>query len=357
MRGSGFGPMFRLGRLGGFLLLFVPVNQAIGAPVKPVAKLAPVVEVMTIKAQPPVMDSILAVGTVRANEFVQLRPEIGGRVAVIAFKDGDTVRKGQLLLKLDNSVQQAEMASRQAAVALAEGEFKRYGALMENQQVSKAEYEKRQAELDQAKADLAVLKAKLEQYVIKAPFDGRVGLRLFSPGDFVQPGQALVSLTNLAQLKVDIRVAESSLGAVHIGQSVSLDFDAVPGLTIPGAIAAVEPTLDAGTRSMIVRIVARNTDARLKAGMTVRASLRRAPVPDPVVVPEQAVVPQGGRYVVFKVTGDKAVATPVQTGPRAPGKVTILKGVMIGDQIVVSGQNKLVKPEMPIVPVAYAGAL
>lgn len=340
-----------------FLMAFLGVSQVIAAPVKSATKPAPVVEVMTVKAGPLLRDSVLAVGVLRANETVQLKPEISGRVVVIAFADGDVVRKGQVLLRLDDSVQKAEMVAKQAAVALAEANFRRYGALIESQQVSKADYDQRLAELDQAKADLAVLHAKLEQYVIKAPFDGRIGLRQFSPGDFVQPGQALVSLTNLAQLKIDIRIPESSAAAVHLGQKVSLGFDAVPDLAITGVVMAIEPALDAGSRSLIVRVVAKSTDPRLKAGMTVRASLASVPAKGAVVVPEQAVVPQGGRYVVFKVVGGKAVATAVQTGSRAPGRVTILKGVAIGDQIVVSGQNKLGKPEMMIIPVAYSGEI
>lgn len=355
MQGLGISPLKSPGRVLICLMALLGDSQVIATPAKPLAKPVPVVEVFRVKAQSLLQDNVLAVGTLRANETVQLRPEIGGRVVTIAFSDGEMVRKGQVLLRLDDSVQKAEMAAKQVAVALAEANFKRYGALIESQQVSKADYDQKGAELDQAKADLSVLKARLEQYVIKAPFDGRVGLRQFSPGDFVQPGQALVSLTNLAQLKVDIRIAESSAAAVHTGQKVSLSFDAVPDLAISGLVSAIEPGLDVGSRSLIVRVVAKNTDPRLRAGMTVRASLAGMPAIGAVVVPEQAVVPQGGRYVVFKVVGDKAVATAVQTGSRVPGKVMILKGVAIGDQVVVSGQNKLGKPEMPIIPVAYSG--
>ena len=320
------------------------------------SKPPPVVEVMGLQSQASVMSSIQTMGTLRASESISLKPEVAGKVLSIGFVEGQLVRKGQLLVKLDESLLSAELAGKEASVLLAEAELRRLQELARSQQVAEVEVERKRAEVALTKSNLSLLKARLQQTELKAPFSGVIGIRQFSVGEFVQPGQSLVNLSSSRPLKVDIKLPEGKAAAIKVGQEVTVRTEAIQGLQMKGRVTAIEPQLDAGTRALWVRIVLDGADSRLKSGMTATVAI---PVPasgQALWVPEQALVAQGGKLVIFKVSNGMAVATPVKSGQRLPGKVEITQGLMAGDTIVISGQNKLSKPEMPIKAVPATGA-
>lgn len=315
----------------------------------------PVVEVQSV-ARAEVNSSLSAIATLKANESIVLKPEVAGRVISIQFAEGQQVKKGQLLVQLDDDLLQAEQAAAQAALNLAQAEFQRYQSLFQEQQVSVLDFERKKAELAQAKAAMSLVQAKLRQKQIRAPFAGVVGLRSFSPGDVVQANQSLVRLTSMSPLKADIKIPETSSHLISLNQTVTLKVDAVPGVQLQGKVTAVDPGLDTTTRAIVLRVLIPQGDNRIREGMTARATFSGGQAQQ-IVIPEQALVAQGGKFVVFTVKDNTATAVPVKVGNRSVGKVAIVDGLRDGDVIVISGQNKLPKPQMPIKPLMVQGGV
>ena len=158
------------------------------------------------------------------------------------------------------------------------------------------------------------------------------------------------------RLKADIKIPETSSSKINLKQAITFTVDAIPNLVLNGQVVAMESSLDSSSRAVVVRAAIPHGDSRIKAGMTARASLQLSTLNE-IVIPEQALVAQRGKFVVFTVKGELATAVPVEVGARQTGKVAIIRGLHEGDVIVVSGQNKLSKPEMPIKPVPMQGGL
>lgn len=334
------------------LLLSLPLMVQAAPPNK---KSPPTVEVMSV-SRASVPQVFTAIATLRADEAITLKSEVAGRVTAIRFVEGQQVKKGQLLVQLDTDLLSAELAQAKANLYLAKSEFGRYQSLYKEQQVSAIDYERKKAEVAQAQAAMSLVQAKLRQKEIHAPFTGVIGLRQFSVGDVLQANQALVSLTSFSPLKADIKIPETSSTKINLKQAIKFTVDAIPNLVLNGQVVAMESSLDSSSRAVIVRAAIPKGDSRIKAGMTARASLQLTTLNE-IVIPEQALVAQRGKFVVFTVKGTMATATPVEVGARQTGKVAIVSGLREGDVVVVSGQNKLAKPEMPITPVPMKGGL
>jgi membrane fusion protein (multidrug efflux system) len=284
-----------------------------------------------------------------------LKPEVAGRVVSLGFKEGQSVRKGDLLVKLDDSLLVAELPAKEAAVVLAEAEYKRLQLLVQSQQVADIDVERKRVDVALAKAANQLLKVRIKQTELRAPFDGVIGIRQFSIGDVVQSGQALVSLSSFSPVKVDVKLPEGRADVLRVNQQVDVRIDALPGLLLRGRLAVIEPQLDAGTRALWARVVLNTGDNRIRSGMSATVSIPLTGGGAAPWLPEQVLVAQGGKQVVFRVVDGKAKATPVRAGQRQPGKVEILEGVRTGDTVVVSGQNKLSKTDMPIKTVPMTG--
>lgn len=279
---------------------------------------------------------------------------MSGRVTAINFNEGQIVKQNQVLIQLDDDLLQAELATYQASLDLAQTEYQRYQALLKEQQVAVLDYERKKAELAQIKASMALVQAKIRQRQIRAPFTGVIGLRQFSIGDVLQANQSLVRLNKMNALKADIKIPESNSQVVALKQAVNLQVDSLSGVSLKGYVAAIEPSLDANTRALMVRVNIPQVDSRVRDGMTARANFvlgQQAAI----VIPEQALVAQGGKLVVFVVKANVATAQVVSLGKRQVGKVEIRQGLQVGDVIVVSGQNKLSKPQMPIKAITVQG--
>lgn len=315
----------------------------------------PVVEVMKVSGPTATQMVFQAIGSIRPAESILLRPEVSGRVVSINFSEGASVRKGDLLVKLDDSLLVAELDAKMAAVELAEAEYRRQSVLLKSQQVADIDVERKRAEVALAKSSLNVLRGRIKQTELRAPFDSVTGIRQFSVGDVVQAGQALVSLSSFSPLKMDVKLPEGRAETLHVNQRVDVRLDALPGLNLKGRIYVIEPQLDAGTRALWARVLLTAGDPRIRSGMTATVSISMKTSAPAIWLPEQALVAQGGKLVVFKVVDGKAKPLPVRSGQRIPGKVQVLEGVQSGDTIVVSGQNKLTKPDLPIKVVPLAG--
>ncbi|MBI2380267.1 MAG: efflux RND transporter periplasmic adaptor subunit [Gammaproteobacteria bacterium] len=305
------------------------------------------VEAVTVQAET-LSQRLKAVGSLRADEAVVVRPEIAGRLATIHFREGEAVKAGRLLFELDAEVLTAEAQRAEAERRLAQLEFERMSQLLKRKAGSRTDYDKAQAALRAAEAELALASAQLKKTRISAPFDGTLGLRQVSAGDYLAPGQDLVSLTASQSLKLDFRLPETELARVRPGQSLSLRVDAYPDREFAGELYAVEPQIEAGGRALVLRARLANPEGLLKPGLFARVELEVARREGALRVPEEALLPGAdGSLSVFKIVDGKIVAAPVKTGRREDARVEITEGISAGDSVVTAGQMK-VGPGSPV---------
>lgn len=304
--------------------------QSAGVPVE-VAN----VEVMTVN------EEVEALGTLAADESVVIAPEIAGRVVSLGFREGEPVRKGQELVKLDTAILDAELKQAQADLTLARDTYDRQRSLVQRGAGTQVALEESTARLASAEARVQLAKAKLAQSTILAPFNGVVGLRSVGVGDFVSVGKQLITLTSVDPIKVDFRVPEVFLSHVRVGQPIELQVDAVPGRRFTGQIFAIDPVVDVNGRAIKLRATVPNADLTLKPGLFARITIRVDQRESAIVIPEMAVVPDGVGKIVYVVEAGKARRVSVELGRRLPGKVEIVKGLTPQMQIVTAGQMRL----------------
>ncbi|MEJ2453048.1 MAG: efflux RND transporter periplasmic adaptor subunit [Candidatus Thiodiazotropha sp.] len=287
------------------------------------------------------VNSVEAVGTLRANESVTIRPEIDGRITLINFTEGGRVKQGQLLVALDDSIYAAELKQAEARLALGRSNFNRATTLKKQGYGSDQERDQTASELQVNQAEVALAKARLEKTRIMAPFDGVVGLRSVSLGDYLTTGQDIVTLFDLSQLRVDFRLPEATLAEVAVGQRIEVRLDAFAGKTFTGEVYAVDPQIDLNGRSLLVSARIPNDSGELLAGQFARVTLILSRKEQALFVPEAALVPQGRQQFVYQVVDGKVVWKQVRIGKRVGARVEILDGLQAGDQVVTAGHLKL----------------
>ena len=316
------------------------VKPAAGAPAGQPGSFALPVETSRVVAADLALDAT-AVGSLRSNESVVLRPETAGRIDSINFKDGTAVAKGALLVALDAAMQSAEFDQARANLGLAQVNLKRSRELFERKFVSQQALDNVEAALKVQEAGLALAQAKLEKTRIKAPFSGVVGIRNVSAGDYVKEGQELINIEDIGTLKIDFRLPESYLGQLRPGQAVEVSTDALPGQKFAAVLDAINPLVDTGGRAISCRAHLSNADGKLRPGMFVRVRLIFEQRSRVLLVPEQAIVPDTKTPFVFRVLEGKAMRVPVKTGLRRNAQVEIVEGLNADDEVVTAGQMKL----------------
>jgi membrane fusion protein (multidrug efflux system) len=306
----------------------------------PSGDFAVAVEVGTVAVEP-VTEEVTAVGTLRSNESVVVRPEVSGRIASINFIEGGRIEKGALLVSLDSSVQDAELQQAKASLALRERNIRRTEELLRDKFVSQSALDEATANLRVAESNVALAEAKLGKTRIRAPFPGVIGIRRVSVGDYVKEGQDLVTLEDISSLKVDFRVPEVFLTRLSRGQALAISTEAIPGHTFQASVEAIDPLIDESGRAVLIRARLGNTEGVLRPGMFVRVRLVLTERRRALVVAEEAIVPIGADQFVFRVVDGKAERVKVATGVRRGGRVEIREGLSAGDVVVTAGQIKL----------------
>ncbi|ALA57318.1 efflux RND transporter periplasmic adaptor subunit [Nitrospira moscoviensis] len=318
-------------------------ERAIGEPPS-AAQVEPATPVETAAVQvEPMAETVSAVGSLEANESVLIRPELAGLVTRIHFQEGQSVEAGAVLLELDDSEFQAAAAQAAAQERIAHLTYERLIRLRANQTtiVPAQQLDEAKGLLQAAEANRALYQTRLKKTKLRAPFGGTVGLRRVSPGDYVQPGQDLVNLEDLAAVKIDFKVPEAYLSRVAIGQQVILSTDAYPDRTFTGEVYAVDPRVDATNRAVHVRARLPNGDGHLRPGLFATATLLLTGRTDALLIPEEAVVYQRGQTFVHRVVNETARLTEVALGRRERGRVQVLSGLHPGDTVVRAGHQKL----------------
>jgi membrane fusion protein, multidrug efflux system len=294
-------------------------------------------------------DDARAVGSLRSRRGVVLRPEVSGRITQLNFTDGQRVRKGQVLVQFDDQLPQAQIQQSQAELSIAQANQKRNQELVAQNFISQRSLDESAANLQVAQAKLALAKATAARLRIVAPFDGIAGIRQVNVGDYLKDGADIVNIEDIDAIYVDFRLPERFQGKVRRGQTAMLDIDALPGQTYTAQIQAIDPLIDANGRSVGIRGCIDNRALQLRPGMFARVKTVFGVRDNASVIPEEAIVPQGGKQFVIKLLNGPNEATrttqrvEVKVGLRSPGKVEILQGLAPGDTVVKTGQQRIQK--------------
>jgi len=288
-----------------------------------------------------------AVGTLRADEGVMIRPEIAGRIEQIRFKEGSRVARGEVLVRLDQGELAAVLASSKAQAGLEAQRMARAEDMHKKGFIAQQALDEQRANQMRALAKVREDEARLGKTVMRAPFPGVAGLRQVSEGAYVAAGTDIARLEKIDQLKLDFRVPENFLAQIKAGQPVRIAVDAYPGGEFRGAIYAIEPAIDEQTRTVLARARVGNTDLKLRPGMFARVQLQLGVRDKAVWVPESAIVPRGQDSFLFRIVEGRAELVKVQTGLRKVGEVEIVKGLAGGDVVVTEG-NQRIGPGSPV---------
>lgn len=286
-------------------------------------------------------NDIRAIGSLQSDESVQIAPEIAGRISEIVFKEGASVKKGDVLVKLDDALAAADVADANARLALADANNDRASALSRTGNVTGRGRDEAIANFETAKAAAGLAKTRLDKHVLLAPFDGIVGVRNISVGAFVNTGTSLTNLEKIDFLKVDFKVPELYLDAVKVGQNIILTVDAVPNAEFKATIYAINPMLDVNGRALEIRARLDNSETRLRPGLFARILIKGLREREALMVPEAAVQSRSGDTFVFVVDDAKAMERRVTLGQRANAEVEIVSGIDAKSLIVTAGQQKL----------------
>lgn len=284
--------------------------------------------------------ALVLVGTVDAEESEDVRPESPGSVQQIAFDHGERVEQGQVLVRLRDADARAAVAEAEARLALASTQLERTQGLFDRQNASRQELDRAKADRDLARAGLDRAREQLRRTVIRAPFDGVVGLRDVSPGEVVDPSRVVTRIESLDRLVVDAEVPERSLPHVRVGLAAEVEADALPGRRFAAEVAFVGPRIDASTRTAPIRVRVADP-AGLLPGMTARVSVTASEIADALLVPTQAVVTGARGPSVWVVADGVAELRPVVVADRTTDTVRVVEGLAPGDHVVVEGLIRL----------------
>ncbi len=319
-----------------------------GAPGRPPAVEVARVEVMRLT------DDAQAVGSLRSRQGVMLRPEVSGRVTQINFRDGERVRRGQLLVQLDDQLPMAQLKQAEAELSIARANHKRNQELLAQSFISQQRVDESAANLQVADAKLALARAMAQRLRIMAPFDGIAGIRSINVGDYLKDGADIVNVEDLDAVYVDFRLPERYQAKVRKGQTALVDIDSLPGRRYAAMVQAIDPLVDANGRSVGVRGCIDNRHLQLRPGMFARVNTVFGARDEARVIPEEAIVPQAGRQFVYRLADgpdrDTRIAqrVEVKVGARQPGKVEIVEGLQPGDMVVTAGQQRIQKDGMAV---------
>ena len=297
-----------------------------------------------------ISEDIEAVGSLRSRQGTMVRAEVGGRVTQINFRDGQQIRRGQLLVQLDDRLQRAQVQQAQAELSIAQANHKRNSELVAQGFISQRGVDESAAAVQVAQARAELARATAARLRVLAPFDGVAGLRNISVGDYLKEGSDIVNLEDMAAMYVDFRLPERLQARVRPGQSARVQVEALPDRAFAAVVQAVDPQIDANGRSLNVRGCIDNRLLQLRPGMFARVNTRLGDDRQALMIPEEAVVSQGGRQTVVRLLrsegadsgpGWTAQRVDVQTGTRQAGRVEIVRGLAEGERVVTAGHQRI----------------
>ncbi len=288
---------------------------------------------------------LTAVGSLVATQGIFVTNEVAGQVREIHFESGQSVEKGDLLVQLDDSVDQADLRGLIAQRDLAEIKVGRFGKLLKDRSASQSDYDEASAELDSAKAAVAAKEALIAQKRITAPFSGQLGIRILDLGEFLAPGSQIVPLDALQPIYADYSLPERHLPLIAVGNEVLVKVAAYPNKEFPGTIMAINPGVDEKTRAIKIRAMLQNEERQLRPGMFAEIGTLLPAREQLLTLPRTAIAfaPYGDSVFLVKEQNGQTMVErrPVTTGQAKGGRVEIIDGLVAGDRVVMGGQTKL----------------
>lgn len=297
---------------------------------------------VVVPVQRPMPEEIQVTGTLIAQEWVKLAPEISGKIKLLPFTEGGAVKQGDLIVQLDDALLAAELRQAQASYELARLRHERDQKLLKSNSISRAVYDESLAELDEGRAVLEVAQVKLDKSRILAPFDGYISLRDVSVGTYVTAGEELLILVDDRPLRLDFRVPERIAHAVTPGTVVHFEIGRHGrSQRYEATVTATQPAITPNSRTLLARAIYPNADRSLLAGSFARVELVLGGEEPVLAIPEEALIGTAGGYRVFTVVEGRARLQEVETGVRRDGFVAVTAGLREGSQVVVAGHQLL----------------
>ncbi|MES2275567.1 MAG: efflux RND transporter periplasmic adaptor subunit [Bacteroidota bacterium] len=293
------------------------------------------VKVMIVK-DTVVINNIDVTGSIDANERVNLISQTAGNITGIYFKEGGRVSKGQLLVKVYNQDLQASLQQNQYQITLAAQTEYRNKILLQKEAISKEEYETSLTSLNSLKAQADMINAQISRTEIRAPFSGTIGLRNVSPGGYLSPSTSIATLVNIDPAKLTFSVPERYLSLIQPGSKIKFTV-ASSTKTYSATVYAIEPAIDAASRSITIRAQAPNPKNELTAGSFAKINLTLDQIPKTIMIPTEVVTPDLKSSKVFLVKNGVAMPKNVETDLRTDTKIQVTKGLKAGDSLIVSG--------------------
>lgn len=285
-------------------------------------------------------------GAIEANEAVSLQSEVSGLVTGIYFKEGTNVKKGALLVKINDKDIQAQLQQALTKQRLSETNENRAKQLLEKGAISQEEYDTSLADLQTLRAETQLIRVQLAKTSIYAPFSGRVGLRAISTGEYLTPGKAIANLMSINPVKVNFSVPEKYAGQIKVNSPISFT-TAGSNKKYQGTIFAIEPGINAQTRTLQIRALANNPNMELLPGAFAKVELALSTQQGAIMIPNEAIIPVLEGKTVYISKNGKAQQVPVETGTRTAENIVITSGLKVGDTVLTTGAMAL-KPEAPV---------
>ncbi|WP_410218858.1 efflux RND transporter periplasmic adaptor subunit [Paracoccus sp. (in: a-proteobacteria)] len=285
-------------------------------------------------------DSVRAVGTARARQAIDLMPQAGGRITRLAFHPGQQVSRGDVILELDSRAEEADLKSAEATLTEAEAAFERQQQLNRSGSASDAAYQTARATLLRAEAERDLAQVRLDDRMVRAPFDGVLGLTDLVEGQMLDSTTPVTTLDDLTVIEVDFGVSETLLPHIVEGQQVRLHSAAWPDRVFEGRITRIDTRVDAATRSIALRAEVPNSDRALAGGMFLQAELILDERDSPAL-PETAVTVEGDRHLALIARDNEAHRVEITVGEQTAGLIEVVSGLEIGAQIIVTNLHRV----------------
>jgi membrane fusion protein (multidrug efflux system) len=299
------------------------------------------VDAVVLKAEP-LNNKVLSTGTVMANEQVDIRSEISGKITGLYFKEGQAVKKGQLLIQVNQDELQAQRQKLEYSIKLNETQEFRQKKLLEKEAISQQEYDIVLTQLNSIRADLQQLKAQIAKYAIRAPFEGVIGLRQVSVGSYISPTTLVASMQDIDPVKIDFSISERYAALLKRGDKITFTINGeTQGKQFEGEVYAIEPSIDLATRSVKVRALSPNKEGKLIPGAFARVELTVGTIENALLIPTEALVPTVKGQTVYLYKNGLARELPVKTGIRTERQIQIIEGVQVNDSLIVTGLLQL----------------
>jgi membrane fusion protein (multidrug efflux system) len=290
---------------------------------------------------------INSTGTLRPDEEVDLSFETSGKIVEIKFTEGAHVKKGALLAKINDKPLQAQLEKLKVQLKMAEAKQFRQKTLLVRDAISQESYDQIETDVQSLKADINLIRARISETELRAPFDGVIGLRYLSEGSYATSATKIVKLIKNSPIKIEFSISEKYTSEIKIGYPITFKVDGINQI-FNASIYAVDPKIDINTRTIVLRAIYPNVNEELKSGRYAGISLELSRKENAIAIPTEAVIPEMDGEKVFIYRQGKAQPVKIEIGLRTESKIQITSGLKFGDTLLVTGIMQL-RPNLPVV--------